>query len=125
MYRINKQSEEAVMSATVSWYQEGRIVYAKLVGILSKDEIDPANQSIAQFVREGQAPVHLIVDASQLDKFPLDLKQFSGTKVYLREPNLGKLAIISKQSTFVRFFASIITQAAHIEMQMFDTLDEG
>ncbi|MEO8607805.1 MAG: hypothetical protein ABI690_07995 [Chloroflexota bacterium] len=113
------------MSVTVSWNLHDRIIHVKLEGNLLKDELDPSNQIIAQYVREGQPPVHVIVDAVQLDKFPMDLKQFSGSKVYLREPNMGKLVIISKQSVFVRFFASVISQAAHIEMQMFDDMDSG
>ena len=113
------------MSATVSWYEQDRIILVNIEGVLLKEEIDPANQSVAQYVREGQAPVHLIIDALRLDKFPLELKQFSGARSYMREPNMGKIAVISKQSVVVRFFASVLTQAAHIEMKMFDTLDEG
>jgi hypothetical protein len=113
------------MTATISWLEPERIVYAKLEGNLLKEELDPLNQTVAQYVHEGHAPVHFIVDALGLEKFPMDLKQFSSTRVYLREPNMGKLAIISKQSMFVRFFASVITQAAHIEMKIFDSLDEA
>jgi hypothetical protein len=113
------------MPATVSWYQQGRIIFTELEGNLLKAEMDSANQMMAQYVGEGQPPVHILVDALRLEKFPLDLKQFSGAKLYMQHPNVGKLALISKQSVFVKFFASVITQAAHIEMQMFDTLEAG
>ena len=113
------------MSANVSWYIQDRIILTTLEGVLLKEEIDPTNAAIDQYVRDGQAPVHLIINALKLDKFPLELKQFSGTRSYMREPNMGKVAVISKQSVVVRFFASVLTQAAHIEMKMFDTLDDG
>ena len=113
------------MTATVSWYTEGRIVIAKLAGILASDEIEPLNQTVAQYVREGQAPVHLIVDALELDKFPVELRKFGSTRLYMREPNMGKIAVLTHQSVIVRFFASVVSQAAHIELKMFDTLDAG
>lgn len=90
-----------------------------------KEEIDPTNAAIVQYVREGQAPVHVIIHALQLDKFPLELRQFSGARDYMREPNMGKIAVISKQSVVVRFFASTLSQVAHIELKMFDTLEAG
>ena len=113
------------MPASASWYQQGRIIYATVEGNLTMDEVVAVNQMVTQLLQEGQAPVHLIVDASKLDKFPIDLKRFASATSYLKEPHLGKMAVISNQGGFVKFFASIITQAARIEMKMFDKVEDG
>jgi hypothetical protein len=113
------------MSATASWYQPGRIVHVVIEGDLTLDDAETVNQVVTQYIREGQPPVHLLVEATRLGKFPLDLKRFPKLTGYLHEPNLGKMAVITSQGALTKFFASIITQAAHIEMKLFDKLDDG
>jgi hypothetical protein len=59
------------MSATPSWYIEGRIIHLKLTDVVSESQLSALDKLMISFLREGTAPqVHLIVDVSELSSLP-------------------------------------------------------
>lgn len=112
------------MSYELSWYIDRRIVLARLTGDVSAEEIFQNNQRIARdYVQQGQAPVHLLIDISGMEKFPSNLKQLkAASDILLREHSLGWMVTVGKVNTLERFLTSTLTQMFGVRLHMTDTL---
>lgn len=59
------------MSATPSWFIEGRIIHLKLADVVLESQLSALDKLMMSFLRAGTAPqVHLIVDVSELTALP-------------------------------------------------------
>jgi hypothetical protein len=114
------------MPYQISWYIDKRIILAEFSGDLTLQEAEAASGHVATLVAYGEAPlVHLIADASGLEKFPTQLSLLNGdASQHLRNPNLGWTIVISS-SAITRFVSSIMTQVARVRFRMFASLEEG
>jgi hypothetical protein len=114
------------MGYEISWYVPGRVVLATFTGTISPEEAEAASAVAAEYIQQGDPPlVHLIADATGLDRFPtnLNLLNRSASK-HLWQPKLGWTIVISTNST-TRWISGIITQVARVRFRMFPSLEDG
>jgi len=113
-------------ASTVAWYpgHEGRVIHQTFVGNITLDELASSSQEIIGLIRQGTAPVHLLLDVRRLAKFPLSANQLNKALAHVREPGLG-WALLVGSSSIMGTFAGIIAQIARINLRSFATLDEA
>jgi hypothetical protein len=114
------------MGYKISWYIPERVVLAQFTDTITLEEAEAASDQVAQFIQDGKPPlVHLIADATKMDRFPtnLNLLNRSASK-HLWQPNLGWTIVITTNST-TRWISGIITQVARVRFRMFPTLQDG
>ncbi len=114
------------MTYEISWYIERRVVSAVLTGDLSLRDAEAASLMTSEFILKGRPPlVHLIVDTTQLGKFPTNLSLINGeASHHLRNPLIGWTVVISS-SNATRFVSSVMTQVARVKFRMFATWDQS
>ena len=63
-------STEGIMPFQLSWYFERRILYQRVYGDVTPEEMVQTNATLIEHLRAGDSPVHLLLDLTQMGKFP-------------------------------------------------------
>jgi hypothetical protein len=107
------------------WLVEDRVIYVVYYGVVSNEDLETSSRSSSRMIADGSAPVHLVTDATDMEKMTLGLQDlitiFKGLP---SDPNLGWSIFISP-SKLNRFFASVTTQLTGARTREFATLEEG
>jgi hypothetical protein len=85
------------MSATPSWYIEGRVIRLKLTDVVQENQLSALDKMMTSFLRNGTNPqVHLILDISELNSLPsiTALNKMS----FLRHHRHGWWVIVGKRT---------------------------
>lgn len=114
------------MPYEVSWFIERRVVYSVLKGDLNLRDAEAASLMTSIYIDKSLPPsVHLIVDTTELKKFPTNLSLINvEASHHLRNPALGWTVVISS-SNATRFVSTVMTQVARVRFRMFSTLDQS
>jgi hypothetical protein len=114
------------MGSRVTWLIEGRVIETALSGTLTIEELQEYCTLLSQHLDTGVAPlIHVICDATQLEKFPLSLDVMNNTfKDTMRHPRIGWSIVITSNRA-ISFFSSMIIQIAKARFRIFKTREEG
>jgi hypothetical protein len=105
---------------TVSWLVEKRVMYVTMEGEQSRQSFEHMNDEMFRFLEEGEAPVHVILDVSQLKKPYLDISLISKKSVS-NDKRIGLLAIIGAKGTIqfvIKMVGTIIKSNYHLVASM-------
>lgn len=99
------------MPVTTTWMYDKRVIVQKQIGTVTAKQMTEAIEDLRNMIREGDAPVHVFIDASQQSGQPDiglgDLK----TLVPKVIEGSGWMVVI-QPSTLQRFFTSLGMQLA-------------
>jgi hypothetical protein len=112
------------MAYQLSWYRDNKILLGTFNGVLTPDDLLDVNTIGTDMLRQGNPPVHDIIDALALEKVPFDLKLLKKSMQLFKEPNLGWVIVIAQNPLFA-FFGSILSQAAGKNVRVVATWDEA
>ena len=112
------------MPQRISYWIDRRVTFHRAVGDLSAAELIEANSTVMRLVREGEAPVHHVIDARQLGKIGLHLRDLPQIVTILKEPNLGWVVMVGG-NPLTRFLASVMTQSGRVKFRIVDTLNDA
>jgi hypothetical protein len=106
------------------WIEDKRVIHTSLTGTLTSQEAQEMSDAHAKFLNEGTAPVHLIVDVTNLDGVPNNLRQNASMGGYLRHPSLGWTVLIGG-NVLVNFMVSVIGQVFKFRYSKRETLEQA
>jgi hypothetical protein len=112
------------MSVNVTWKVERRIIYVDFSGTVSIEEIEKASSIVVPYIREGQAPVHVIADMVGVDYYPREFGRLVGAIPNLAEVNLGKTILIGSNNALIQLMVTVIRHAVQIDLRMFDSMEK-
>ena len=112
------------MPYNLSWLNEKRVVLETLSGVIDMDEATKAANTTAEFIQQGQAPVHLIVDVSGMEKFPTNVRSVRSISGYLNDPNLGWMVIVGANH-LVNFISTIVSQVVNFQLSRAETVEKA
>jgi hypothetical protein len=104
------------MPYELKWQLEGRIIDLHLKGILTTTEGHDASLAITEYIREGEAPVHLIVTMRELLHSPSGIQTNLRITAYLKEPKLGYLITIGG-TPFIMVMLQMLRQFINFKSQ--------
>ncbi|MCL4247454.1 MAG: STAS/SEC14 domain-containing protein [Anaerolineae bacterium] len=107
------------MSNEVTWHLEGQVIYMRLSGMVTVEDIKQASETVTAMAPAESTRVHLIVDLRDLQKFPTQLKELASVIPNIPRRGNGWLLFVS-QNAFVRFLSSTLAQMASRRMKVFD-----
>ncbi len=116
------------MSAEVKWYVEDRVLYLRIYGIVTLEDIQNLNVTATSLVAASKSIVHVMVDLSEIERFPTSLatiKEF--VKPTSNQQALGWVILFGTTNPLLRFLASVVTQLAgeNVRMRMLDQLSDA
>ena len=112
------------MSVSVTWKVERRIIYVEFSGSVTIEEIEKASGIVVPYIREGQAPVHVIADMVRVDYYPREFGRLVGAIPNLAEVNLGKTILIGSNNALIQLMVTVIRHAVQIDLRMFDSMEK-
>ena len=112
------------MPYEVNWHLDKRIISNKLYGAFDFDTAIEASKNVSQHLAEGKAPIHLIVDMSELQSFPTNVTKLNEMTTYLKNPALGWVVVIGGNS-LSKFVVNVISQIIKFRVTQRPTFDEA
>ncbi len=112
------------MPYKIEWLREKRIMVETLLGTISMEEATQAANETAQFLNQGEAPVHLIVDVSHMEKFPTNVRNVRNISGYLSNPALGWMVIVGADY-LVNFISTIVSQVVRFQLSRAETVEKA
>lgn len=111
------------MPYKVSWLVEKRVLYTRLYGYITAEELRSQKAVIETFIAESEHLLHMINDATETTGTDMGLRDLQNMP-YASATNLG-WAIYINPNKLHRFFASVVTQLSGKRGREYATLDEG
>jgi len=111
------------MPIEVSWYQEPRIIYAALKGIITVEDLRTSGVAIQNLIKTGTAPVHEVVEVVELGRFPTDFMQIRSATGYLREPKLGQVMFVDPaKNMLLEFFINAVDKLSRVHVRKVESM---
>lgn len=111
---------------STTWHTEGHIILVTLTGTTSLEEVHESDEKIYQMIRNHQNYVHVIIDVSQLDRFPTQLRQIKqSAELYLKLKTMGWVVVVSFNNPVISFLSTVITQVANVNLKQVNNLGEA
>ncbi|MCI0710426.1 MAG: hypothetical protein L0154_09720 [Chloroflexi bacterium] len=107
------------MAYQVSWLVPQRVIFVRVTATLTRDDIVAMNQDYFHLLDEGVAPVHMLVDANQLDK--LDIKVKDIPSLLMQDDARFGWNFIVTPNRFIGFLSNL---AAHLTGSKYKTMDK-
>lgn len=112
------------MAFRSSWIEEKRIIHTEMIGTMTSQEAQQISDAHMKFLNEGVAPVHLIVDLTQLKEVPTNLRQNTSMAGYLQHPALGWTVLIGG-NVLLNFMLSILGHVFKFRYVKRETMEEA
>ena len=107
------------------WLVENRVMLTRLSGhVTIEDLAENARQGTA-LIESGIAPVYSLVDAGQMESFPLKLTEIKTISDQGSSEKLGWIVIYGIPNRFVSFMATTLFQLLRKNYKVVDTQEEA
>lgn len=114
------------MPYQIEWLLEKRVLHVKMFGILADEDSAQIGVINSRHLEEGNAPVHILVDITGLEKFPTNLRQNSQYMDYLKSPALGWVIVVGlSNNVLAKFAVSVISQVIHFHLAQRDNMHDA
>ena len=113
------------MPYNVAWLIQNRVIYVRYFGEIHYKDYEETGSMFARMIDSGEAPVHVVVDASTVTKAPRDIGKIVE---YLRgygRPGIGWVLTVTPNK-LERFFAALVmhTFISSLRSSMFGSVEE-
>jgi hypothetical protein len=115
------------MPSEASWYQDQRVIYWRVWGQITLEDIAQINKDQQKLLSVGTAPVHTISSIGDVDRFPTDLRQLKEALDGVNHPHLGWTLVVGPTTPLKRFVTMTVTQMIipDARLRMFNTMEEA
>jgi hypothetical protein len=113
------------MPYRLSWYSEDkRIILGEISGDLTLADIEHFSADMNDYLAEGSAPVHFLLDAANLVRFPTNIGVLRQAVTFLGKPALGWVVIMGGSSLMLTF-AQLLMQLTPTRYRKANSLDDA
>src|SRR5687767_1253747 len=105
----------------VRWLHAPRIVLIHVWDELLLGEIRHGSKEVVRLLDEGTAPVHVVVDVTQMTSFPYSVSEINSAGDFFRHPNLRYLVVHGVKSPTVRIILQLLSAMSSFELRIIDT----
>lgn len=115
------------MAARVDWLYRDRIIHQQFYGEMTTADITYVTETTQPMMNEGRQPVHTLVDARFVEKYPYNLGALRQAVNSPASDKLGWVIMLNNGNPILRFLSAVLAQTAivNVRMRIFDTLDQG
>ncbi len=104
------------------WLHEKRVVYAQIQGEVTLDDIRRYGEEVSARLDDGTAPVHVVLDCTAMQKFPVSLNAIMAGGRYATDPKHG-IDVIIGGPRLLRSVAGMVSKMLNTSFRTADTLD--
>lgn len=112
------------MPYNISWWSEGEVLYLKLYGHLTLDDLEQVTQKSLEYLEASSTIIHAITDATDVESTP------SNIPTLLRKMNAGQhrnsgYTIIITSNKLITFIANTLLQVLKMQVRIVQTKEEA
>jgi len=97
------------MATSTRWAIDNHVLITELSGDNTFDEIYNNDTQILELMQSSADTVHLIIDVSNIDKFPTKLGDIkSSSERYLNLHHMGSVVVIGINNPILKFLSTVI-----------------
>lgn len=113
------------MPFEISWLVEGRVIFAKLSGVLNEQDATLYDEHICYYLNWGKAAyIHSVVDCTQLQQIP-SFQTLAHMKL-LQHPHLGwTVTIGTNRNKVVHMLMSMMSQRGKGRLRQVEEMDDA
>jgi hypothetical protein len=112
------------MPFEIGWCVENRVIYERVSGDVDFEATASAANHVSTLLNAGIAPVHLVIEMSELKSFPTNVSKIHTVTQFMRSPALGWVVVIGS-SSLATFFINVIRQIIKFPVVHQPSLDQG
>jgi len=113
------------MPYKIEWFNENkRIIWGEISEDLTLDEIKGFSAAIIEHLEAGISPIHFMLDASTLKRFPTNIGVLKQAVTFLGKRQLGWVVILGGSSLMLTF-AQLLMQITPTRYKSVRTLEDG
>lgn len=112
------------MSYAIKWYVDKQVIYIKLSGVVTTQEVTLLNRQTVEHVQQGIQPVHVIIDTLEVEAYPENLRWVMELMRNNRFSPTGWNVIVQKHKA-IRLLGSTILSILGVPYHTCATLDEA
>ena len=112
------------MPFEVYWYKERRVLYERLYGDLTLDDVLDATQSQRQFAADGIPLVHTIADVSEVARFPTNISLIN-SNIGNHDPKVFGWNVIVGTNPMIRFIVKVLAQLGSGQYHPVETIEDA
>jgi hypothetical protein len=112
------------MPYEIRWYEDKRIIFEQLYGDLDMSAVIEAANATEQHIKQGNAPVHLVIDVSGMKSFPTNMTKINSVSGYLKDPNLGWVVLVGG-NPLTNFVTQVVSQVVRFRVGQRPTLEQA
>lgn len=111
------------MPYRLSWREEKQVMVIKVWGTLDIDEIIDLDETYLNMIKTSDRYVISLVDATQLERIPFDVKLINQSVRAFKEPHT--LCVIATDKPLIRVVAGTLGRLARKDLRVVPTLEAG
>lgn len=112
------------MPHEINWVVDKLVLHVQYTGTVEKDELLEVNVDLVAYLDEGEAPIHIISDQSNMDRLNADLKSFRQVMTIMNDKRWGWIMIMGADP-ITQFFGKLVSHAFKKKMRIVKTLDDA
>lgn len=98
------------MAYTIQWHTDKRILYERIHGDVTFDELEQMRIDVKPYLAAGIEPIHTLIDVRDIEHYPqVNLKELVGSVKIEGQQSNGWVILITSNKA-IRFLASIVFQ---------------
>ena len=107
------------------WYISKRVLLVEHYGNITVETLRDVNAEMTQYLEDGDAPVHVISDSSQMDDFPTNVNQIRKIQwTILNDDRWGWMVAVGVNS-MVRFLVAVMSSIFGLRIKTADSIEEA
>jgi len=114
------------MPFEVSWYHNQRVIFWRIWGQVTLEEIAQMGREQQKLLSAGTPPVHTIANITDVSTFPTDLRLLKEALDGVNHPNIGWVLAVGTTTPLKRFITTTATQMVipSVRLRMFNDMIE-
>jgi hypothetical protein len=112
------------MSYQIKWIVPSEVLLVTLGAHVDWNDYVELNDRLIEELNSKNFPVDLVINASQVQRFPTDMKALEKINDYLRHPNLRWL-MLSGQNKVLRLVMTVVCHKVDQHIYFYDSLGDA
>ncbi len=112
------------MAFELSWVIPSRVLLIEVEGVIPTDELLRLVAEVHTHVDAGQAPVHMLIDATNLINRPINLQELSQLSKSMNHESIG-WSVMVKPAKMIWFATSILSKLMQKKMKSAESIEDA
>ncbi|MDX1993719.1 MAG: hypothetical protein SF029_15125 [bacterium] len=113
------------MPFVVEMLVDEKVVLIEVSGATHLPEIQLGGKRAYELMSAGEAPVHVVIDVTEMTSFPLEVSSLYEASPFYQHPSLGFVVACGITNALVRTILRLFAQMAGFRYHMAETVEEA